>query len=260
EESQVSIQRFMDLHKVTIKESGHVTSFRPISNETKNKIFKLFETGHNSSSTYHTYWEQLQLNYENNKEILADRAIASHKNDVFYLYKKYHDQHLGAKNSDEMFNQLAKEIAEFNNNDKKKAWMQTYIAPEKDNPRQPFILVILTNLMIHCYALQKVGELVYMDMTTRLDILNTPLTILSISTPASGLFLGVIFTSDESANTFTKALDVLRHLILSTVFGKCRGTIGPQVIITDDYKAKGQHCIIPGKMQLCFCVFFISCK
>ncbi|KAF0356171.1 hypothetical protein F8M41_014815 [Gigaspora margarita] len=73
--------------------SSHVMGFRPLSNETKSKIFRLFETGHNPGSAYHTYWEQLQLDYNNNEEILADRAMAPRKNDIFYLYKKHRDKH-----------------------------------------------------------------------------------------------------------------------------------------------------------------------
>ncbi|CAG8691745.1 2196_t:CDS:1, partial [Scutellospora calospora] len=209
--------------------SSHVTSFCSISDETKSEFFRLFESGHNPSSVYHTYWEQLQLKYNNDEEILADRAIAPCKNDIFYLHKKYHDQYLDAQNGIDMFDWLEKEITEFNANNKRNAWMQTYIAPEKDNPGQPFILVIVTNLMLCCHTLQEVGELVYMDTIAGLDALNTSLTILSTSTPAGGLPLGIVIASNKSAETFTKALDILKHLILSTEFGK-RGTIiGPQV-------------------------------
>ncbi|CAG8848318.1 13381_t:CDS:2, partial [Gigaspora margarita] len=149
------------------------------------------------------------LNYKNDEEILADRAIAPRKNDVFYFYKKYRNQKI-----------------------------QTYIAPEKDDSRRPFILVILTNLILRCHALQEAGELNYMNTIARLDILNTPLTILSTSIPAGDLPLGVILTSDKSANTFSKVLDVLKHLIPSIVFGKDSSAVGPQMIMTDNYRAE----------------------
>ncbi|CAG8821110.1 8206_t:CDS:2, partial [Cetraspora pellucida] len=98
--------------------SSHVTGFRPISDKTKDELFKLFENGHNPSSAYHTYWEQLQIKCDNDEEILADRAIAPCKNDVFYLYKKHRDQYLGAQNGEDMFDRLEKEVAEFNHNNK----------------------------------------------------------------------------------------------------------------------------------------------
>ncbi|CAG8828677.1 17452_t:CDS:2, partial [Cetraspora pellucida] len=143
-----------------------------------------------------------------------------------------------AQNGEDMFDQLEKEVAEFNHNNKGNAWMQKYIAPEKDDFGQPFILVIITNLMMRCHTLKEAGELVYMDTTAGLDVLNTPFTILSTSTPAGGLPLGVIIASDESANTFTKALEILKCLILSAGFGEHGTALGPQVIMTDDCKAE----------------------
>ncbi|CAG8821109.1 8205_t:CDS:1, partial [Cetraspora pellucida] len=91
---------------------------------------------------------------------------------------------------------------------------------------------------MHCHTLKEVGELVYMDTTAGLDVLNTPLTILSTSTPAGGLPLGMIIASDESANTFTKALEILKCLIPSAGFGERGTALGPQVIMTDDCKAE----------------------
>ncbi|CAG8556847.1 21494_t:CDS:1, partial [Cetraspora pellucida] len=81
---------------------------------------------------------------------------------------------------------------------------------------------------MYCHILQKADELVYIDRTAGLDILNTSLTILLTSTFASSLPFGVIIASDELANTFTKALNILRSLISSTKFGKHRATIGLQ--------------------------------
>ncbi|CAG8625715.1 3334_t:CDS:1, partial [Scutellospora calospora] len=86
----------------------------------------------------------MQLKHENNEEILADRAIIPHRNDVYYLYQKYRELHVGDQNGEGMFNRLEKEVAEFNNNKKGIAWMQPYVASEKDKLGQPFILVIIT--------------------------------------------------------------------------------------------------------------------
>ena len=88
--------------------------------------------------------------------------------------------------------------------------------------------------MKRCHTLQQASELVYMDTTASLDTLNTPLTIISTSTPVGDLPLAVILTSDETAQTFTKALDALKNIMPSDIFGGCGPTIGPQVIMTDD--------------------------
>ncbi|CAG8846926.1 34007_t:CDS:2, partial [Gigaspora margarita] len=120
--------------------SSHATSFRSISNETKETFFRLFHAGHNPTSAYNTYLEEIQ--YENNEEILADRAVCPHKHNIYYLYQKYLDQFIGARNGKEMFSRLVDEVAEFNSNEKDCALIQPYIAPTDTNSGQPFILVI----------------------------------------------------------------------------------------------------------------------
>ncbi|KAF0553845.1 hypothetical protein F8M41_019905 [Gigaspora margarita] len=117
--------------------------------------------------------EEIQLKYENDEAILADRAICPHKHNVYYLHQKYLDTSISARNGKEMFSRLAEEVEEFNSNRKGHALMQLYIAPTNTDSGQPFVLVIVTNLMKRCYALQQAGELVYMDTTAGLDVLNT---------------------------------------------------------------------------------------
>ncbi|CAG8737176.1 13886_t:CDS:2 [Cetraspora pellucida] len=170
--------------------SSYVTSFHPVSEETKKAIFKLFDIGYSPNSMYHTYWKEMQLKYENNEEMLADRMLFPHKNNIKYLYKKYHNKHMGAQNR------------------------------SQNNSKQPFILVIIMNLMKCCHKLQKSEELVYIDTTARLDVLNTPLTILSTSTSADGLPHAAILTSNETAETFTKALSIVKHMVPSIAFGR----------------------------------------
>ncbi|CAG8705243.1 4384_t:CDS:2 [Cetraspora pellucida] len=82
------LDEFFNLHKTTMWETQgriikgvkyllskrfhcHVTSFRPISNETK------------------------ELKYDNDEAILADRAICPHKHNVYYLHQKYLDTFIG---------------------------------------------------------------------------------------------------------------------------------------------------------------------
>ncbi|CAG8848252.1 43537_t:CDS:1, partial [Gigaspora margarita] len=73
---------------------------------------------HSFASAYYTYIEEIQLKYKNNKKVLADRAICLNKHNIYYFYKKFLNQSIGAKNSKEIFNRLAKEIEEFNANEK----------------------------------------------------------------------------------------------------------------------------------------------
>ncbi|CAG8808724.1 28802_t:CDS:2 [Gigaspora margarita] len=148
------------------------------------------------NSAYYTYWEQMQLKYENDEEMLADRALFSHKNNVKYLYRKYHDEHTGAQNGCNMFSRLEEEIKEFNTNKKGKDGCKNILRQIK----------ITLNI--------------YMDTTAGLDTLNTPLTILSTSTPVGGLPLVAILMFDKIAATFTTALDIAKRIVPSVVFGK----------------------------------------
>ncbi|CAG8839379.1 25150_t:CDS:1, partial [Cetraspora pellucida] len=166
--------------------------------------------------------------------VLADRAICPHKYDVYNLYKKYLNKSVGAQNRKEMFLCLAEEVEEFNTSNRGNAWMQPYIAPTNNKPNQPFILVIVTNLMRCCHSLQQASELVYIDATVGLDNLNTPLTVISTSTPIGSLPLAAILTSDETASTLTSALEALKRIMPSTAFSGRGSITGPQVIITDD--------------------------
>ncbi|CAG8804915.1 9477_t:CDS:2, partial [Cetraspora pellucida] len=97
---------------------SHATNFWPISNNTKKEFFKLFHAGHSSSSAYHTYLAKIQLKYDNDEDILADRAICLHKHDIYYLHQKFLDQIVGIRNGKEMFLCKSKEIVEFNNSHK----------------------------------------------------------------------------------------------------------------------------------------------
>ncbi|CAG8758637.1 24006_t:CDS:2, partial [Cetraspora pellucida] len=217
---------------------GHTTSFRPISNNIKETFFSLFNSEHTPISAYNTYIEEIQLKHDNDEVVLADRAICPYKHNIYNLHRKFLNESIGAWNKKEMFSRLAEEVSDFNTHMKENAWMQPYIASVNGDPGQPFILVVITNLMKCCHSLQQAKELVYIDATVGLDTLNTPLTIISTSTPIGGLPLAAILTSDETTITFTKALDMLKHIMPSTVFGGCGPLVGPQVIMTNDSTAE----------------------
>ncbi|CAG8438953.1 10682_t:CDS:2, partial [Scutellospora calospora] len=92
----------------------------------------------------------------------------------------------------------------------------------------------LKSLILVIEEMLRSSELVYIDITTSLDNLNTLLTVISTSTPISGLLLAVILTSDKTISTLTSALEVLKHIMLSTAFSKHRLITRSQAIITND--------------------------
>ncbi|CAG8648148.1 14923_t:CDS:1 [Cetraspora pellucida] len=137
-----------------------------------------------------------------------------------------------------MVSRLAEEVKEFNSNGKGNALMQLYIASTNTNPEQLLVLVIVTNLIKHCHALQQAGKLVYIDSIAGLNIFNTPMTILSTSTSISSLSLAIILTSDKMTNTFTKALDMLTYVMPISVFNEHEPVIRSKIFMTDNCKVK----------------------
>ena len=83
-------------------------------------------------------------------------------------------------------------------------------------------------------TLQQAGELFFCDSTSSLDRFNTSVFILSTCTPASGIPLGVIITSDEQESTIKKGLEVLQGILPAHAFSGKGVVNGPSLIMTDD--------------------------
>ncbi|KAF0543577.1 hypothetical protein F8M41_003645 [Gigaspora margarita] len=90
------LEEFSDLHKTTMRE----TRDQAIKEAA---FFALFHAGHGPASAYYTYTEEIQLKYDNDEEVLADRTICPQKYDIYYLHKKFLDQSISARNRKEMF-------------------------------------------------------------------------------------------------------------------------------------------------------------
>ncbi|CAG8799654.1 7330_t:CDS:2, partial [Cetraspora pellucida] len=232
-DAKVWLDKFSNLHKVTMR-------------ETQGRIIK--DVKYLLSKRFYCVHSHLVKLKQGQKNKINDTNINS--------MEEFLDQSVGARNGKDMFDRLAKEVDEFNINEKGYAWMQPYIAPTCDNSGQPFILVIIINLMKRCHSLQQAGELVYIDTTAGLDVLNTPLMILSTSTSIRSLPLAVILTSDETAYTFSEALNALKSVMPLTAFNEHRPGVRPEVIMTDDCKAerKALHNTW-NKATLLLCVF-----
>ena len=96
-------------------ESAHVLSFRPISAEIRQTIFKYFSKGHTASSAHHWHETKLLLDHEEDQSILADREINPTKPDFYHLYDEWRKKELGPDQGKPLFDQLEVEIAAYNN-------------------------------------------------------------------------------------------------------------------------------------------------
>ena len=86
------------------------------------------------------------------------------------------------------------------------------------NTEKALILAICTTLMarVHNHVMQS-GEMVFCDATVNLERFNNPLFILSTSSPAGGLPLGIVMTLGES-EIVTDAIKRLKEACLTMLF------------------------------------------
>ena len=242
-------------------ESAHVLSFRPISSETKSKYYKLFQSGHSAASARH-YYETMLMDIHDEaglQEVLSDRAINPLLQDVSRMYDKWRITEYGTKhNGKDLADSLTEEIKMYNQanaNSGGKAYVQVYdvgsdeetesdsdfIKPPKTKQKklvkkrhsQPLIITACTPLMARVHEnIQQSGEMIFCDSTSCLEKYNCSLFIISTSSSAGGLPLGVTITSDEKQLTIKAAFQQLLQVVPKASFYGNKD--GPRLIMTDD--------------------------
>lgn len=99
--------------------SAHVLSFRPVSEETKDKYYKLFQSGHSAASARHYYETTLMDLYDGEElqEKLSDRSINPLLQDISRLYNKWRVSEYGSSsNGKDLAELLTEEINAYNRN------------------------------------------------------------------------------------------------------------------------------------------------
>ena len=125
---------------------------------------------------------------------------------------------------------------------------------EGKNDNQPLILAICTSL-ICINTVHSSGELVFIDSSSSFD---DPMFVISTSSSAGGLPLGVVVISGESSSIINSAMNHLKCLLS---IGSFYGKGSPDNIITDDAQAErdGLRRIWPNTgMYLCIFHFLQS--
>lgn len=135
--------------------------------------------------------------------MLADRAINPDYGYVVRLFHEYHNNTLGSRNGEKMFECLVEVIDHYNNSGNGRAIMQEYNA----QAGKAFILCIMSSLICRIHEkIPQAGEICYVDASASFEPLNTSITLLYTSCIAGALPLGVLITSDESEITLEKAV------------------------------------------------------
>lgn len=220
----------------------------------------------------HLYGLNLAIEYEGMQDefqrISADRSQTPLPMDVYYMYRKWRVKNLGEECGEKMFDRLDEAVIAYNkefNAVGGQVLLQRYDKQHSESAwdknanictEQPLILAICTPLMSRAHnLLRQSGELVYCDSTASLDRSNCPTFIISTSSSAGGIPLGIVITSGESEAVLTEAFSLLKRILPEKAFYG-RGYQGPQLCITDDCVAeRGALKNNWSQVKLLLCVF-----
>ncbi len=211
--------------------------FRRMSESTKEKYYDLFRQGHSPSSAHLEY--ETSVTYSDEPQLIADRNTNPKKSDVYNLFNKWRKSNVGVRTGKQLFTELEKRINAYNDANSViggKAVVQRYHKTKGDEQEEPLVLAICTPLMsrVHEYILQS-RELVFIDASSSFEDFNNPLFVISTSSAAGGLPLGVVVTSAESASVIHKGMTMLQDLFPDPAF---YGNGSPANIMIDDSSAE----------------------
>ena len=238
--------------------AAHTLSFRPLSENTKQQIFELFDKGHCAASARHTHEQMLILNSDTNVEkqtLLANRASNPNVQDICRLFVEWQKQHYAMEDGTAMFSKLQAMVDQYNENtglQGGKALLQWYENSDRSDSdceadftektkrikreisHKPLILVIVTPLMARTHAhIQQASEIAFCDSTASLDRFNTSVFMISTAIPVSGVPLAVFLTSDEREQTIYKAFELLKEVLPHNAFFGNGPSVGPQIFMID---------------------------
>ena len=215
--------------------------FRPLSESTKEKYYDLFRQGHSPSSAHLEY--ETHLTFMDNPKVLADRNVNPKVSDVYNLFNKWRKSNLGVRTGKQLFTELEKRVNVYNDTHRHaggRVILQRFCkgSKEKDDfgVDQPLILAICTPLMsrVHQYIHQS-KELVFVDASSSFENFNNPLFVMSTSSAAGGLPLGIVVTSAESVDVIHNGMTALKEVFPKSAFYQ-KGY--PANIIIDDSSAE----------------------
>ena len=234
--------------------------FRPISEDVQTKYFNLFRLGHTAATAHLEYETNFMLSQET-PCALADRSLNPKRKDVYNLFSKWRKENLGVKDGREMYEQLEQIVRGYNDQysrDGGQAVIKRY-TKHPDGSEDPLILALCTPLMSRAHTLvRQASEVVYIDSSSSLDDYNNAVFVLSTSSAAGGLPLGVVVTSGESTVTIEKAMSTLKEILPESGFGQRGRDIGPQTIITDDSNAEREGLKLTWpQAELFLCIFHV---
>lgn len=213
-----------------LNDTATILRYNKISDDTKEKLYQLFMTGHSATSAREALKLELYINYPEDYSMLAaDNCNVPSIHAVQGLLKKtcknMHFPKDGAKMEQHLQILLTKYCEETGGSAKINSF---------DNHK---FVVICSPLMKRAHSLPQSAEVMFVDASRDLDRQKHRVYMFITLTPAGGIPLGCIITDIERKNMFHVALKSLKECFPENSF---YGTKNPIVIMMgDDIKEKG---------------------
>ncbi|XP_072050227.1 uncharacterized protein [Amphiura filiformis] len=206
---------------------------RDVSKETEEKLRGLFFRKYGPTAALETLKYDLQVKHGDDYfRVAADRSICPDIQYCCRLYQKVFKENYGKGTGEDMLHSLHEMATQYNNDCE-----TTSMVVDTTDDNQ-VIVAICTPLMQRVHTLEKhSGELCFMDASSNMDRHNCKVFLLLTHSCVGGLPIGVLITTSETQTTIVAALKLYKSILPPGCFGG-RGTIGPQVFITDDCLAE----------------------
>ncbi|XP_064109019.1 uncharacterized protein LOC135217219 [Macrobrachium nipponense] len=176
---------------------------------------------------------------------MANNAINPTQRAMEHLWDVWRQEKHGSVGGESMFTQIEKYAAD-------NPGTIIEILREGDN----FIIVLVTEFLLRVHKnMREACEVVFVDTTTHVDQLNTAVTPLLCGGPCGALPLGVIFTSSQAEQSYTKGFQLLKKVLDKSAFYYQNY---PNCFITDNSEAERNalRTVWPDS-QLFLCVFHV---
>jgi hypothetical protein len=241
-------------HSISSLESSN---YKDLSPECIEKVNKLYEAGHTSSSARHQFMKDLRASCDDEVTFhmkKADRSIMPRRRDFGHLYRKFTKENFGG-HQEEMFVKLAEKLSEYQQSNPEATIDFQLYAGETT----PLIVSVVTPLMkrIHKHIEQS-GELVFVDSTSNTEAHNLNIFLLCTHSVAGALPCGLLITSDEKESTLIKGFTMLQNCLPDYAFYGNGPTVGAKIMLTDNCQEERNalKCVWPSAILL-LCIFHI---
>lgn len=198
------------------------------------KFKELFAKGHSPSSAVETHKFDLEEEHGDNYFVVsADRSQCPDVKWASRLYYAIFRKEYGEPHGDEMIASFKEFINRYNQSEG-----STCAALEILNGTD-MVVAICTPLMARVHErIKSAGELMLVDSSGTMDVLNTRVFLLLCPSIAGALPLGVLMVSSEAEIVVKAGLDLLLSLIPEEKAFGGRGKLGPKIIMTDQSDAE----------------------